>query len=238
MAGTCCAGSIGHESPTRIASRPARAALLAGLVSLGLFAGGVPTATASPLSLTLLQAPDIISGFLDISYDAATDTLSVSGFALEIDDDGVGPAETINGGSFDLSASIDASGALSGGSVSIGGTIPSLGYSGGTLLTGTLTAFGFPDLGGDPLELLFDVTGGELAALYGAGSVGIILGDTGFGGSFANSFDNLIAGMAGTGTGVSNTAPLPEPTTGALLTQGLVGLAWSGRRRPARAASR
>jgi len=187
-------------------------------------------ASATPLQLELLQFPDVVSGFLDVTYSSGSDTLSISGFALELDDDGVGEALTIQGGLFDLTASIDAAGALSAGTLTISGAVPSLGFDSGTLLTGVLTAFGFPDSGGDPLEFVFAVTGGDLAGLYGTGPAGLIVGQSGFGASFASDFDNLLGGP-GTGAGVSNAAPVPEAGTALLLGVALGGLGWSGRRR-------
>ena len=78
--------------------------------------------------------------------------------ALELKDDTIGSNETIVTGVFDLSASIDSSGLFTSGSLNISGTVPTLGFNSGTLLTGNLTAFGFSNFGGDPLEFLFDVT--------------------------------------------------------------------------------
>ena len=189
-------------------------------------------AQAAPLNLTLNDVPDIVSQFIDVTYNATSDELTASGFALELDDDGSVPAEAIAGGTFDLSATIDATGSLSGGSLSIGGTVASLGFNSGTLLTGTLTAFGFPDTGGDPFEFLFDVTGGDAAALYGGGSVpaGVILSGTGFGGDFGSNFDNLSSGT-GTGTAVANVGTVPVPAALWLFGSGLLGLTGLARRR-------
>jgi len=189
------------------------------------------SAQAAPLNLTLNDTPDIVSSFIDVTYDAGTDIFNASGFALELDDDGSGPAEAIAGGTFDLAATIDASGVLSGGSLTIGGTVASLGFNSGTLLTGTLTAFGFPDAGGDPLEFLFDVTGGDAAGLYGGIPGGVILSATGFTGDFTTNFDNLISGIPGTGAAVSDVAPVPLPAAVWLFGAGLLGLAGVARRR-------
>lgn len=189
------------------------------------------TAQAAPLNLTLNNVPDIISSFIDVTYTASTDSFSASGFALELDDDGIGLPEAIAGGTFNLSANINASGVLSGGSLTIGGTVASLGFNSGTLLTGDLTAFGFPGAGGDPLEFLFDITGGDAAGLYGSLPGGIILSDAGFTGDFTNDFDNLIGGVTGTGIGVSDVAPVPLPAAVWLFGSGLLGLAGIGRRR-------
>ncbi len=176
-------------------------------------AGGVQAAS---LNLSLNDFPDILSQFIAVSYTQSTDQLSAIGFALEINDDGVGDAEGITNGTFSLTAAIDNTGNLSGGSVEIGGTVPTLGFNSGTLLTGTLTDFGFPDAGGDPLEFLFDVSGGDVAPLYGGLPGGIILAATGFGGDFNVDFAN--------GTGVADVAPVPIPAAIWLFGSSLVGL--------------
>lgn len=189
-------------------------------------------AQAASLNLTLNDVPDIVSQFIDVTYNATSDELTASGFALELDDDGSVPAEAIAGGTFDLSATIDDAGNLVGGTIAIGGTVASLGFNSGTLLTGTLTAFGFPDAGGDPFEFLFDVTGGDAAALYGGGSVpaGVILSGTGFDGDFGSNFDNLSSGT-GTGTAVANVGTVPVPAALWLFGSGLLGLTGLARRR-------
>ena len=190
---------------------------------LGLFAtfllGSAP-AMAAPLGLTLADTPDIVSGFIDVNYDAGSNALSADGFALQLDAPGI---NAIAGGLFDLDAVIDNAGNLVGGSFSIFGTIAGLGFNSGTLLTGNLTAFGFPDAGGNPLEFLFTVTGGDAAALFGADG-GMILGQTGFGGDWGSDFDNLISGIPGTGQGSADTAAMPASEPGILFLQAL-GLA-------------
>ena len=152
--------------------------------------------------------------------------MTASGFANELDDDGSVPAEAINGGTFDLSATIDSSGLLSGGTFSIGGTVASLGLNSNTLLTGNLIAFGFPDVGGDPLEFLFDVTGGDAAGLYAGGAIpgGIILGASGFTGSFTANFSSNI------GVADVSLVPVPVPAAIWLFASGLLGLVGLGRR--------
>lgn len=185
------------------------------LLITSLLAAGAASAVAAPLNLNLNPAPDITSGFIDVVYNAATDVLSASGFALTLEDNGVPPATDFsNPGAFSISATVTGAGVATGGTLSIGGTVNGFGP---TLLTGTLTAFGFPNApGGNVFEFLFQVTGGALAtpAYYGlpGSTVGVILnaGANGFNGSFASSFNNN-GGMAGMGAGVADTAPIPEP---------------------------
>lgn len=197
----------------------------AGVMAAGLLSAGI-NAQAATLNLTLFDTPDIVSGFIDVTYSAATSTFGANGFAEELDDDGSIPAEAITNGTFNLDATIDAAGSLAGGSLTIGGTVATLGFNSGTLLTGDLTAFGFEPAGGDPLEFTFDVTGGDAAALYGGvGAVGgVIMGATDFGGSFDVDWSN-------TGSGVANVAPVPLPAALWLFGAGLMGLIGVGRRR-------
>lgn len=198
-----------------------------GLYFLSVVAGSLflftPVARAAPLHLTLNDFPDIASYYIDVTYDAGSDLLTADGSALQLDDDGSMSAETILGGSFLLTATIDDLGNLSGGTLNIEGTVSSLGFISGTLLTGNLTAFGFDDAD-DPFEFLFNVTGGDAAGLYGSVPAGVILSETGISGNFTADFDNLDSGVAGTGSGVSNTAPVPIPSTLLLFGSGLMGL--------------
>ncbi|MHC4696042.1 MAG: PEP-CTERM sorting domain-containing protein [Planctomycetota bacterium] len=169
---------------------------------------GVGAAQAVPLDLDLLDYPDITSGFIDLSYDASSDLFEATGSALQLDDDGSVPPEDILQGSFDLSATIDEAGILKSGSLTIGGVVPSLGFNSGTLLTGDLTDFGFRSAGGDPLEFLMDVSGGDAAGLFGAKPAGVILTNTGFGGSFDADFGNSGGVLA-----LADVAPIPLPGT-------------------------
>jgi len=180
---------------------------------------------AVPFNL-ILSTPDIVSGFITVDYDADLDALTASGFALQIDDDGAGPRIDIDDGLFGLNARINDAGALTAGNLFIGGTVDSLGFNSGTLLTGTLDAFGFPDAGGDPLEFIFSVTGGDAAGLYG-GTGGVILTGTGFEGSFRDDF----SGPSFRSTANAAAAVVPEyGASVSLMLVSLVGLAIAGMR--------
>ena len=194
------------------------------VISLVLFGLG-QAVQATPLNLILESYPDVCSGFIDVTYDSGSNVFDATGWAFTFDDDGSTPAENIANGSFNLNATIDATGLLGSGTLTIGGTIASLGYNSGNLLTGSLTGLGFIAAGGDPLEFVFDVeiTGGDLASYYAGKTGGVILGGTSFPGSFANDFDNN-SGMPGCGQAVSDTGVVvPEPATISLLIIGLVG---------------
>ena len=175
---------------------------------------------ATPLDLVLPPTPDILSGFIDVTFDASTDRLEATGFALALD------GAPIANGSFALSVDVVAIT----GTLDIGGNVAG---SGPSLLTGNLTAFGFIPGGGDPLEFEFSATDGHLMNAFGGLSapIGVILSATGFPGHFGSSFDNQIQNLRATGAGVADAAALPEPGSAGLLLTGLLGLVVSRRHR-------
>jgi hypothetical protein len=209
----------------------ASAAILGGAV-LALVLWQAPAAQAASLNL-LPVPPDVFASQVGVTYNATTDSFSANGVAISLDDDGSGPVSVITNGTLAINATINGSGALSGGSISIGGTIPSLGYNSGTLLTGSLSQVGFPTTGSggtfDPLEFLFSATGGDLASLYDpTASNGVILSFSGYPGSWANDFSNITAGQPAPGV-----ADVFAPVPGAvwLLGSGLAVLLGFGRGR-------
>ena len=119
--------------------------LAAAVLMLGL--GLAAQTKATPLFVSHPLIPQLEGLFINITYSSVTDTLTAtdtifSAFAL---DDGT-TLHTIIGGGLNLSAPIDNLGVLtSTGSINVTGTIAALNFNSGTLLTGTLTAFGFPD---------------------------------------------------------------------------------------------
>ena len=168
-------------------------------------------AQATPLNLTLTSAPDIFSGFIDVTYNASSDQFLAQGFSLKYNDGAA--TNDINNGNFNITATIDGAGNASTGSLLITGTVQNTIYS-GVLLTGSVSAFGFRNTGGDPFEFKFNITGGSLAPVFGA-QVGLILeAHSTFNGSFASNFNNLLGDTPGTGSGTSDVAPvIPEPST-------------------------
>jgi MYXO-CTERM domain-containing protein len=176
------------------------------------------SARASLIGLELLEAPDVFSGFIDVTYDAGSNAFEASGFALSYLDVVTNPAQNIGDGLFTLTASIDEQGDALGGSLSIEGNVAGLGSS---LLTGSLVDFGFSDAGGQILEFLFEVSGGDLSDAYGGQGAlfGVIMdtGGAGYSGDWTQSFNNLLGGLPGTGSGVADTSPIPAPSALALV---------------------
>ncbi len=196
--------------------------VFARIAALCSVAGLAGTAVAAPLNLQLENDPDIVAGFIDVVYDADSNDLFVDGFALEIDDDGVGMALPITGDAlFTIDASIDEMGEASIGSLTITGLVAGLGFGSGTLLSATLIDFGFTATrGGTILEFLWQITGGDAAGLYGGvgAQAGTILTGSKFPGSWAGSWSNLDDDEPGTGGGNADTAPLvPAPMSAGVL---------------------
>lgn len=179
---------------------------------------------AAPLNLTLNPSPDITSQFIDLSYVAATDSLSVDGYNVTIDDDNAGPLidfdDAFSSLNFNIDATVDDFGTASAGTLSVSGDLTSsLGVS-GLLLTGNLVLFGFdsqdPGSGLDLFEFVFEVTGGAMATFSYFGTPGSFVGviyDP-----FENVFDETWdSNFASLNNGSSHTdlapVPIPEPAT-------------------------
>jgi len=179
---------------------------------------------AAPLGLIRENSPDIMSSFIDVSYDSGTDAFSATGFALTLVDD-VDSHDFDGGfGGFSLFATIDSSGAAAAGSLSITGSVDV--HSGPTLLTGDLVDFGWVDGTTDLYEFVFEVTGGDLAtpAFYGtAGSTfGVIF--TSIGTTFGAP-DYWDDSFGSSGSSFSDTATLiPEPSSLVILGLGAFAL--------------
>jgi hypothetical protein len=125
------------------------------------------------------------------------------------------PAGNIVGGSFDINSTVNFNAMTASGTLAIGGTIASQGFNSGTLLTGTFaSAPGSQSFGagpGDPLEFLFDVTGGDAAALYGGigSTAGVILSQSGYTGSFQQNFSSAPFGALADTFGQGSGVPIP-----------------------------
>lgn len=184
-----------------------RTTFRAGLTVACLWAlsGTVNAALISGFSL--LPTPDLFASNLVVNYDGAGG-LMVTGFAVSFDD-GTGAVNVDPAEVFSLSATLDGAGNLLSGS-----------FMAGSLLSGNLTDFGFNDGGGDPLQFLFDVTGGDLAAFYGSLG-GINLGFSGFAGDWGSPFKNGGSGVAD----INGVVPIPAAIW--LLGAGLLSLAGS-----------
>jgi len=151
---------------------------------------------AAPLNLALQATPDIFSDFIDVSYDAANQKFTAHGFVEHVRNGTDAPIPIING-TFEISANITNSGTIGSGTLTVTGEIPVLGNGPGTLLAGTVTQLGYGESGG-VVELQFDTNGGSMASNFGP-MIGIILGQSGFPGTFSGDFSSHSIAVAGIG---------------------------------------
>lgn len=177
--------------------------------------------SASSLGL-VLGIPDISSNNINVSYNSTTDILTATGYASTLDLTNAPGVTNILDGTFTLTAVINDAGVASSGSLLIAGdvydsTATTIIYS-GTVLSGTLSDFGYVS----SLEFIFNNTAGNYASLYP--KAGVILSNTGFTGSFTNSFTNFVSITAPV-PGVADTVPVASVPTPAALPAGLTLLA-------------
>jgi hypothetical protein len=180
------------------------AALLVGLFAVS--AQAFPALDLNPNGGT----PDIMSGLITVSYagNDQSGALNAEGMAFEINPPGA-PEGTIISGTFDIDAQLDHVNGVATGSVTITGETGYGPFNSGTLLTGNLIEFGAGS--SNPLEFLFEVTGGDAASLYGGdgSTFGVVLSESGYSGSFATGFSNM-------GMGLADTFGLPVPAPGTM----------------------
>jgi hypothetical protein len=183
-------------------------------------------AQATPLNLTV-GTPDIMADFIAVNYvaGAAGNNFTASGWAETLDFDGIAPPDYNIGEpqGYDIVAHVTTAGVATGGTLTITGTVnsgspngsndPLSSDLGSPLLTGTLTAMGYPVSGSGELEFLFTVTGGAAAPLFGS-QVGVKLNESGYVGLWTADFSN-------SGEGVTDNFAVPEPMTIAMLLLGL-----------------
>jgi hypothetical protein len=190
--------------------------------------------------------PNLFSQTLAVQYTASNGLFTASGNTsdyFDINPPGVtndnlvlNDYSLVNPGTFSLSATVTTNGTLVSGTVSIGSAAgvfdpaydPTPIIGPGTLLQGTLTAFGFEGASvtnQSKFDFEFNVTGGLLASVYGS-KAGTILytDDNSFGGSFTTSFVN------GVGGGEADTLMMvPEPEPQLLVILSVLGLCWVAR---------
>jgi hypothetical protein len=170
--------------------------------------------SASASILGLPQTPvDLYSEFIHINYVAGTNSFSATGYPKTLDLNGSPPAEQTysnSARSFDLEASIDSSGHLTAGVNTI--TIKS--DSSTTLLTGTLTNFGYTPVSGTGyFEFLFTTTGGTLASNF-TNKFGVKITSMGEGLGSSTLFSNSFANSSTMPLAVADTVGIaPEPAS-------------------------
>lgn len=186
------------------------------------------SAVAQGVPLGLSKDPgdsDIFSGFGFLDYAGNTLT-TIAITPIEFNPGVLGILPGSLGWSYDLTATIDNTGTLSGGTLNVLGSISGLpGSPDGLLLSGDLTDFGFSATTNSVFEFSFDVTGGELAPQFfnfGSGG-GIIMGttvDASLGNPFNTDFTEFTTNSDTFG------APIPEPSS--FLLFGLASLGMFG----------
>jgi len=208
------------------------------LVLFGVFSLVASSQSKAATDINLPEGlPDLAGSPMDVTYNAGTGAFVASGWLSDYNIPGPIDVGASVIGSYTLSATINNTGNLTGGTLTIDGAVGD-GDTDVTLLTGILTtgaagtAFGFGYPGyivgenDDLFQFLFTVNGGSLASAFGGNGAagGVVLdawfgdtsGDKAFTGSWA-SFNNN-AGISEKGVGdinsfaVQNSLPVPEPS--------------------------
>ena len=184
------------------------------------------TATAQAALLGLQPSTNFINAqFLEVNYDHTTDQLTVGpgsfGISMNLITDPITP------GTFQLSATIDDSGAISAASLLVAADL-GLGDGEQTYFySQSIDRFGFGDtFGNDILEFVFiqgndPVNGTDTAFASPGQEVGVILFgfDASFAGNFSSSFSNSSLPL-----GQTNTFFNPEPSSLSVLAVGALCL--------------
>jgi hypothetical protein len=212
--------------------------ILAAIGALSLMASSQFMATARA-DITLNPGlPDLTGSFMDVSYNAGSSAFLASGWTTDYNiSDGHGGATDVGVSQIDsyiLSATINNSRVLTGGTLTINGAVGD-GDTSVTLLTADLItgsaglAFGYGDGNNNIFQFRFDVSGGTLADDFGGTGTagGVILaamfdassGDHPFTGSWNSNFDSN-----GSSVGDIDCFSVPEPTTTACFLLGLGAL--------------
>jgi hypothetical protein len=187
---------------------------------------------------------DLFGAPLDVTYNSTSQSFQISG-ELSGYSGGTGGPLFEYGYVFDLMATINSAGMLTGGTLNIMGDI---GSGDETLLAGNLvsglsgTAWGYDNNNNiDKFSFLFTVASGSDATVAsdfgGIGGVGGInlyadfsgnnSHDTPFTGTWGASFDNLFNGQANWGQGYANVFPVsavPEPSSMLLVLAGVLSM--------------
>lgn len=185
---------IFHSNTTKSAKRLVKK--VAVTVALLLCAVCTDTVQGAPLDLTLQPSPNMFADIVNVHYDSTMQKFTASGFVENIDNGTATPIAIVNG-KLEISASLASDGTFRDGSLTISGEIPTLGISQGKLLAGDLSSFGFGVEDGI-LEFKFATNDGSLYFQYGPVTK-VILGQSGFSGTFARNFNNGAIGIAGIG---------------------------------------
>ncbi len=213
-----------------------RSLFVSGLTVLVITLASTPS-RATLIGVELVPEPDTVVTSANLSYDASSDMLTID-FGLVSDLDFNGINNTIQGvgmpgtfGNLNLSALVDETGTFTGGTFTLTGEVldgtgPGVLFGGPTLLTGTLTDFGFDANG--MMDFTFRATDGSMKGIYGDGLNigGIVLNNSGIDSNdlFLDDFTSNFGSTVDVGV-------VPEPSSLILVGLGLGGLIVARARR-------
>ncbi|MEM1346408.1 MAG: hypothetical protein AAGI34_17735 [Pseudomonadota bacterium] len=216
--------------------------LLAAAIAAVIAAPGMAqAATVGPIAqIEGLNVPDINTPLVALSYSASSDLFTAGSLELppgsgnfplgQFDDTGVPPTKPVLNSQYVVNVEIEEdgtianAGGLPGGSgLEISGNITDLGIS-GLLLSATLEDVG---IDGTTLQLLWNVTGGQLASNYLGGFALSLLP---LGSAANNLFDNDIPASTIVAVDTQGVAFVPVPPALPLLLSGIGGLFYISRR--------